>query len=172
MNINELVDSDNLIIVLGIMLLLLSLLLIAVILVFIKSRVLKKKYDIFMGGFYEGKNFEEIFETLLTQVKYQEKKSIDLAKRIAVIEKNIRYSLQKTGIIRYKAFDGKGGDQSFSLSLLDQNDNGFVVTNIYNDGLSSVYGKEIKGGRSDHRLSPEEISVVEKAKEFFKDNTI
>ncbi len=172
MDINELIDSDKLIIILGIMLLLLILLLTGVILMIIRSSALKKKYDIFMGGFYEGKDFEETLETILTQVKYQEKKSIDLGKRLAVIENNIKYSIQKTGIIRYKAFDGKGGDQSFSLSLLDQNDNGFVVTNIYNDGLSSVYGKEIKGGRSDHRLSPEEISVVEKAKEFYNENTI
>ena len=75
-------------------------------------------------------------------------------------------------MIRYKAFENSGGDQSFSLALLDKKDNGFVITSIYNEGNSSMYGKEIKEGKSEHRLSEEELKVLENAKNFSEKNII
>lgn len=172
MNINDILIDSNLLMLLGIIVTVLLILTIFLIIMLFKMNKIKKRYNLFMSGFYENKDLEKILETMVNQVKYQEGKSIDLGKRLGIIENNIKYSIQKAGIIRYKAFDNIGGDQSFSIALLDKNDNGFVITSIYNDGLSSMYGKEIKEGKSGHRLSEEELKVLEYAKNFSDKNII
>ena len=172
MNIKDILIDSNLLVLLGTMVAVLMILTVFVIILLFKTKKLKRRYNTFMSGFYENKDLEEILETMVNQVKYQEEKSIDLGKRIGMIENNIKFAIQKAAIIRYKAFDNNGGDQSFSLALLDNKDNGFVITSIYNDGISSMYGKEIKEGKSEHRLSEEELKVLENAKIFSEKNIV
>lgn len=166
MDIFGIINEENLLLILAVMAVLIISLLVTTVFVLFKSIKLKRSYDVFMSGFYENKDFENVFETLINEVKYQEKKSIDIGKRIAVLENNIVFAIQKSAVLRFKAFENKGGDQSFSIAMLDAKNNGFVITSIYNDGLSSVYAKEIKEGASEHRLSDEEIKVLESAKKI------
>jgi hypothetical protein len=172
MNIKDLITDENFIIIIGCMLLALLVLAVVTIILIIQNIGMKKKYKMFMSGFYEGKNFEEMLDTIVSQVEYLENKTVDLGKRLAAAENNIKYSVQKTSLIRYNAFQNKGGDQSFSITLLDSKDNGFVITSIYNDGVSSVYGKEIKAGTSEHRLSEEEINALDIARKFSAENIV
>lgn len=166
MDIFGIINEENLLVILAAMAFIIIILIVTTILILIKSIKLKRNYDVFMSGFYEDKNFADIVETLINEVKYQEKKSIDIGKRVALLENNIVFAIQKSAVLRFKAFENKGGDQSFSVALLDAKNNGFVITSIYNDGLSSVYAKEIKAGTSEHRLSEEEIKVLENAKKI------
>ena len=67
------------------------------------------------------------------------------------------------GIVRFNPFSGVGSDQSFSVALLDKNDNGIVITSLYNREGNRVYAKPIKTGVSEYLLSTEEKSAIEKA---------
>ncbi|MBP6914123.1 DUF4446 family protein [Candidatus Parcubacteria bacterium] len=81
-------------------------------------------------------------------------------------EKNNR-ALRKMGLIRYNPFKESGGDQSFSLALLEENNNGFVLTSIYtNDGVR-IFAKPVVKGESTYQLSEEEREAVKKAKEYY-----
>ncbi len=70
---------------------------------------------------------------------------------------------QKIGFVRYNPFSEVGSDQSFSLVLLDENDNGFVVTSLFSREGNRVYAKAIEKGSSALALSEEEKMALNKA---------
>ncbi|NLH87206.1 MAG: DUF4446 family protein, partial [Firmicutes bacterium] len=71
--------------------------------------------------------------------------------------------IQKVGVVRYDAFDGIGGEQSFSVALLDANANGVVVSGLSGREDTRVYAKPVRNGRSAHTLSDEEIQAIARA---------
>ena len=73
-------------------------------------------------------------------------------------------ALRKVGLVRYDAFEDIGGGQSFSAALLDEGGNGVVLTAIHGRGESRTYGKAVRGGTSEHTLSPEEQQAIAQAR--------
>lgn len=71
--------------------------------------------------------------------------------------------LQKWALLRYKAFANTGGEQSFSLVILDQKGDGVILSSIYGREESRVYAKAIKDGKSSYPLSEEEQQVLTRA---------
>ena len=72
-------------------------------------------------------------------------------------------ALRRVALVRYDAFEDIGGEQSFSAALLDEGGNGVVLTSIHGRGESRTYGKAVRGGRSEHTLSPEEQQAIAQA---------
>ena len=68
---------------------------------------------------------------------------------------------QKVGIVKYDAFREMGGQLSFSIAMLDQKDNGFVMNSVHSASSSYVYTKEIENGRSAIELSDEEKEALQ-----------
>ncbi len=90
-----------------------------------------------------------------------------MSKRVESIEKEIeemkrenRLHLQRVGVVRFNPFPNMGGNQSFSLALLNKDSDGVVVTSFYSQEGSSVYGKLIRGGESEHPLVKEEKEAI------------
>jgi len=57
-----------------------------------------------------------------------------------------------------------GGDQSFSLAMLDGENNGFIVTSLSGRSGNRIFAKPINNGKSSYQLSEEEGQALEKAK--------
>jgi len=72
-------------------------------------------------------------------------------------------SVQRVGMVRFNPFAESGGDQSFSIALLDENNDGIVMTSHYGREFNRIYAKPIKNGRSEYSLSKEEEAAIEKA---------
>jgi len=72
-------------------------------------------------------------------------------------------SSQKISIVRFNPFADTGGDQSFSLAVLDAHDSGYVLTSIHGRQGTRVYVKPIDFGKSKHQLSVEEQQVLQQA---------
>lgn len=85
------------------------------------------------------------------------------AARIAAAEERIDVAVSKTAVIRYDAFNETSGRQSSTVALLDDRDNGVVISAILQREQARVYAKPIVGGRSNLELSPEEIEAMERA---------
>ena len=88
----------------------------------------------------------------------------ELKKQVEKISQTSKASVQRIGIVRYNPFSNVGGDQSFSIALLDGNDNGVVITSLFSRDGNRVYGKSVKNGQSEYSLSGEEKKAIEKAK--------
>lgn len=88
----------------------------------------------------------------------------NISQRIEQIERRSKPAIQKTAIIRYNPFSNVGSDQSFSIALLDADNNGIVITSLYSREGNRVYSKPVKNGKSEYSLSKEEEKVIEQAK--------
>jgi hypothetical protein len=107
----------------------------------------------------EPKNLKEIlanFEDLELNLE-------ELSEKFEKLKKEQKFSVQKIGIVRYNPFSEIGGDQSFSVALLNGNNDGVVITSLYTREGNRVYGKPLKGGQSEYTLSMEEKEAIEKA---------
>lgn len=107
-----------------------------------------------------GNSLKEIFDQLKELKKDFEK----ISKEVEELKKKNEFHIQKIGMVRFNPFQEIGGNQSFSLALLDANDNGVVITSLYTREGNRVYGKPIKNGKSEYLLSEEEKEAIEKAK--------
>jgi len=70
---------------------------------------------------------------------------------------------QKISIVRYNPFGDTGGDQSFSLAVLDAHDSGYVLTSIHGRQGTRVYVKPVDYGKSKYSLSAEEQQALSQA---------
>ena len=77
-----------------------------------------------------------------------------------VAEAGLRTSLRFQGMVRYDAYRDMGGQQSWSIALLDGNQSGAVVTSLHARDHARVYLKQMVDGAPEQRLSPEEERAV------------
>lgn len=77
-----------------------------------------------------------------------------------VTERTLRGALRFQGMVRYDAYRDMGGQQSWSIALIDGNNTGAVVTSLHARDHARVYLKELVEGVPGQRLSPEEIRAV------------
>lgn len=137
-------------------------LLIIVIVLCINLGRIFKKYKKFMGG-KNAKSMEKSIMGLYEDNKLI-KASMDKNKKdIEGLYKKFEGAFQKIGIIRYDAFNQMGGKLSFSLALLDENDNGFILNSVHSSEGCYSYTKEIKNGLSEISLGEEEKKALDMA---------
>ncbi len=124
---------------------------------------LKRRLDVFWGD-SKSKDFEEVLKEQLKKLKKQDKDIKKIFEELSKLDRITQKSFQKIGVIRYNPFKDGGGDQSFSIALLDASNNGFVITSLYSRDEMRAYAKPIKEANSEYPLSDEEKEVIEKAK--------
>ena len=123
---------------------------------------LKRRLDLFSFG--KNENLEESFKELRKGFEEMKKEIEEIKKRITLLEKIGRISFQKSGVVRYNPFRGSGGNQSFSVALLDRENSGFVITSLYiKEGQNRIFAKPVKEGKSEYLLSEEEKKAIEEA---------
>lgn len=124
---------------------------------------IKKKYDLLVNG-NKNISIEELLIKTGKDINEMEKKVKVFEEKVNKIEIKLSFAIQKVGFVRYSAFAEMGSDLSFSLALLDDFQNGFVLTSIYGRDTSMIYAKPIKFGKSVYPLSVEEIQSIDRAK--------
>lgn len=128
----------------------------------VKINKMKKKYNSFMEG-SDGTTLEETIISRFRQVDDLKVKQELQEKDISALKANILKTYQKFGLVKYDAFNEMGGQLSFSLAMLDKNNNGFLLNTVHNREGSYTYVKEIFDGKSDINLSEEEERALDKA---------
>lgn len=142
-------------------------LLIAVIVCIFRIRKLYRRYDYFM----RGKDAETLEDIIFKQVEdIQELKAHDRANKDSIrnINKNIRASFQKFGMVRYNAFKGMGGNLSFAFAMLDYTNTGFVINSVHSREGCYLYLKEVDRGQTEVLLGNEEKEALEQALGYVK----
>lgn len=105
-------------------------------------------------------NLESLLLDLGERMKSAEVKLKNVEDGISKIEHESLDYFQRWTLHRYKAFANVGGDQSFSLVLLDKKGDGVLLSSIYGRDESRTYAKSIKGGKANYPLSDEEQEVL------------
>ena len=124
---------------------LIFILMILVIIQMVNTSKLKKKYTKFMQG-KDAKSLELDMIGLYEDNKFI-KVSIEKNKSdIKDLYKKFESAFQKIGLVKYDAFREMGGQLSFSLVLLNENNNGFILNSVHSTEGCYSYTKEITNG--------------------------
>ncbi len=129
----------------------------------LKLTKLKNEYSEFMKKLGNGKNIDENLKVYMDRVQKVEDLNKEIIQYCERLDKTVDKCIQKIGIVRYNAFKDVGSNLSFTLALLDNNNNGVVLNGIYSRDNSNIYAKPIKDGKSEYILSDEEKEAIEKA---------
>lgn len=88
-----------------------------------------------------------------------------LTTRTERIDATLAHSVQGVGLVRFRAFQDTGGDQSFALALVDGAGDGVVVSALYGRGATRIYAKPVQEWLSPKLLSEEEEQAVAQARQ-------
>lgn len=72
-------------------------------------------------------------------------------------------AITRVGVIRFSPFRDTGGDQSFTLALLNEENSGVVLLSLHGREGTRIYVKPIEKGKSRYELSREEKQAIEEA---------
>ena len=108
----------------------LLIILIMLIVLTVKYTKVKKRYDKFMRG-KNAASLEDDMNGVFEDMKLLKNNVDKNRKDIRALYKNMGKTFQKLGIVKYDAFKQMGGQLSFSLALLDENDNGFILNSVH-----------------------------------------
>ena len=148
--------------ILGGMAIIILLLFILVVVLFKSLSKLENRYRKLMRG-TNNKNLEVVIVSYLDNVEEAKENSKHALKECSRLEHNMKECVQKVAIMRYKAFEDVGSDLSFSIAILDDNNDGVMITGIYGRQESTTYAKPIDKGISRYDLSEEEMYVLKEA---------
>lgn len=124
-----------------------------------------KKFDLLLEK-GKIKDLKEVLFKQIDKTKNQEEIINKIIDRIKNLENISEKTFQKLGVIRFNPFDSLGGNQSFVISLLDKQNNGFVISSLFFKDGNRVYAKAIQNGLSEHALSNEEKEALKRAIEI------
>lgn len=127
-----------------------------------KTNKLIKKYNRLMKG-ADNKNLEAMLISHLDTIEDGLSRLDDIEADLKNQNARLKKCTQNIGLVRYNAFDQMGGDQSFSVALLDDRGDGFVLTNLYGRNSSSTFAKPVKLRQSTYPLTNEEMEAIERA---------
>ena len=148
-----------LVIVLG----LVSLLLVGVAIVQARrTRGLAARFEAITRG-SEERSLEAILEAHLTRVHDAIRQVEAVEGRASVLERDLKRSFSRVGLVRYNPFEDTGGNQSFALALLDEHGDGFVMSSLHTRNQTRVYAKGVRAGQSDSAMSAEEQEALKAA---------
>ncbi|PIS38993.1 MAG: hypothetical protein COT34_00880 [Candidatus Nealsonbacteria bacterium CG08_land_8_20_14_0_20_43_11] len=123
-----------------------------------------------MFEFGKKKKTLENAEEIMAEINNLAGRIDGLSSEIKKLQERSRSFVQKVGIVRFNPFSDVGGDQSFSIALLDENNDGVVITSLYSRNDNRVYAKPIKNSQSAYLLSEEEKQALNKAGEIKQPN--
>ena len=123
---------------------------------------MKQRVDMLTGG-AEG-DLEAVLGQHLEIVHEVGQDLDELTARMAVLESTGRHHYARQGLVRFSPFEDTGGNQSFALALLDESDDGLIISSLHSRTGTRIYAKAISNGKADATTSPEETQAIDQAR--------
>lgn len=128
----------------------------------VKIKNIKKKLKKFMRG-KDARSLEKEIIGLQEDNKFLKNMTDNNKKDIRDLNKRFEKAFQKIGIVKYDAYQQMGGLLSFSLALLDENNNGLILNSVHSTEGCYTYTKEVVHGECKLELSNEEKVALDQA---------
>ena len=160
-NVIDIISEYQLYIVIALILLVL-LLMILVIIAYSSLNRVEKRYRKLMRG-TNNKSLEEMLIQYLDNSQEAVRISSEARAESEYIKSQLENCLKKVAIKRYKAFEDIGSDLSYSIALLNEKNDGIILTGIFGRQETTSYAKPIDKGISRYDLSEEEKAVLKDA---------
>jgi hypothetical protein len=149
-------------IVLVAMIVIILCLLTVMIILLVRFSNLSTRYQAFMQG-STARSLESDIVRLYEESKYVKLATEKNRKDVTTLFDKVSRAFQKVGLVKYDAFHQMGGKLSFSLAMLDEGNNGFVLNSVHSVEGCYTYTKEIVSGTSVVHLGDEEKQALDMA---------
>ncbi|MCR5432489.1 MAG: DUF4446 family protein [Lachnospiraceae bacterium] len=139
-------------------------LIIITVLLYNRQKTMKNNLSVFMNG-KDAESLEDAMIEKFLEINDINKLGRASAKEIIEMKEKNKFAFQKYSIVKYDAFKEMGGKLSFSVCVLTDNNDGFILTSMHSTSEGCyVYIKEIIAGEAYVLLSEEEKKVLSEAK--------
>jgi hypothetical protein len=116
---------------------------------------------------FAGKQASNLEKIILENKKELQVAQADIKKLYEIAAKINRLairSIHRVGMVRFNPFQDIGGNQSFSVALLDYENSGLVLSSLYSREGVRIYAKAVVKGKSPHfPLTDEEKQAIQTA---------
>lgn len=127
---------------------------------FIKIRGINKRANVFFSG-KDGQSLEELILKNIKNIETMNSEVQEVFDFCNKLHKLVTRSIHKVGLVRFNPFNDIGGDQSFSVALLDGKDSGFIISSLHTKEGTRVYAKPLVEGKSSkYQLTEEELQAI------------
>jgi len=110
-----------------------------------------------------GADVEEAISAVFAQLETMNRKVTELTTDVGRLGRSVARAVRRVGLVRYDANDEIKGSLSFALCMLDDRDNGVMLTSVYDLDTCRVFVRGVLGGKAQHELMPEESQALEQA---------
>src|SRR4030042_258312 len=128
------------------------------------SRIKKNQQKIF-----SGKNGADLEKTILEHAKSMKELDRDIQDLYGIsnqIHGLASKSVHKVGVVRFNPFKELGGDQSFSVALLDGENSGVVVSALHTREGNRGYATPVEKGKAvKYPLTDEEQEAIKRGEQ-------
>ena len=132
---------------------------VVIIIALCKLKNIKRRVDDLTRG-KDAESLEDIIINYLQRVESLEEGEEITRAALSAIKDNLKITYQKTGLVKYDAFREMSGALSYSLALLDKENNGILISSMYSREGCYTYAKDIVNGECKINLSDEEQEAL------------
>ena len=127
-----------------------------------KLKSLRRRIDDLTRG-KDTESMEDIMLNFFERIESLEQGENVTRADLKAIKENLKITYQKTGLVKYDAFREMSGALSYSLALLDKENNGVLISSMYSREGCYTYAKDIENGECKINLSEEEAEALKQA---------
>lgn len=116
--------------------------------------------------FFIGKKAKDLEDTIINlenDIVELKKAKETTEKELVEINAKLRKSIRGLETVRFNPFPDQGSNQSFVIGILNEDNDGVVLSSLYSRERMSVFAKPIKNGKSEYELTEEEKTALDKA---------
>ena len=128
-----------------------------------RLRNLERRYENLFSA-EEEPSFAAALEQMAVRFSKMNTRTERLVVRLDEMDRTLMRCVQGVGFVRYSAFEDTGGDQSFSLAMVDGDGDGVIVSALYGRDATRVYAKPVESWMSSRTLAAEEEQALTNAR--------
>ncbi|MEK0315164.1 DUF4446 family protein [Cohnella sp. 56] len=103
---------------------------------------------------------EDVLARVHADVSNVERKQAEQDAKLAAQGKRLAALKGRVGVHRFNAFADQGGEISFSVAIVNEEQDGVVLTGIHSREQTFLYAKPLNRGESSFQLTPEEKTAI------------
>ena len=120
-----------------------------------------------MQNITRGGKKESILDILNEVLEKEKRMEVNIKELHGQVEGLIfdsQFYIQKIGLVRFNPFNDTGGDQSFILALIDDQNSGVVISGLHTRNGTRWYAKKVEDAKGvEHELSIDEVKAIKVA---------
>lgn len=112
----------------------------------------------------DAPRLDRLITHLLSHLESSKKKQNELGEFVRALRQEGVTHIQHVGLVRFNPFSDTGGNQSFSLVLLDGHHNGIVISSLHARDETRFFVKSVRNEKADgYEFSEEEQQAIHRA---------